>query len=74
MSELEDRRQRAREAAYDADPDSATMYYDRGSIQSAIEVATRVKLTPEIIEAAFTAGATMRARAVLEAAGFEVIE
>lgn len=76
MSELDDRRQRA------------FAEFERGVLDQrvadgaakAIEVATRVTLTPEVIAAAFATGwnksgeAKARARAVLEAAGFEVSE
>lgn len=79
MSEIEDRRQRAREAywnetcAHLADSDCTT------GIEEAIETATRVQLTPEIANAANAPapmhdGGAFRARAVLLAAGFEVIE
>lgn len=72
MSELEDRRQRALEAAHDVDLNDP-----RTDVEVAIEVATQVKLTPEIIEAASPmkwAPGAATARAVLEAAGFEVID
>lgn len=73
----EERRQRAREAFHDASPAMGGDIIDQvhGAAESAIETAIRVKLTPEIIEAAgamrFAPGAAT-ATAVLQAAGFEV--
>ena len=74
-SEVEDRRQRAREAAYDNASDSRF----EDAVEAAIEAATRVQITPEIAAAANAPapmhdGGAFRARAVLEAAGFEVVE
>lgn len=78
MSEIEDRRQRAREAFHDHP--SVDLF---GALGGAIEVATQVKITDEVIDVLFSAGrdsitprATGRAqiRLVLEALGFEVIE
>jgi hypothetical protein len=77
MSEIEARRQRAHEAAWDkARLDDHTEIPD---VDVAVEVATRVKLTPKIIESAGAAdvdidGPELIARLVLEAAGFEVVE
>lgn len=61
MSEIEDRRQRACESAYDARSQRAREAYwdahgleDRmmgRDLQAAIETATRVQITPEAIEA-----------------------
>lgn len=48
MSEIEDRRQRAREAAEDGPYDD---HYTWGDIENAIETATCVRITPEAIEA-----------------------
>lgn len=75
--ELNDRRQRAREAAYDEFGGVDVLTAD--ALQAAIETATRVRITPEIAAAANAPapmhdGGTFRARAVLLAAGFEVIE
>jgi hypothetical protein len=85
--ELTDRRQRAREAFWDA---SAGLMSGAGDgVEAAIEVATRVRITPEIIEAAragWLAASTDRAswteepgprqvgrlEAAFRAAGFEV--
>lgn len=82
-SPLDERRQRAREAGWDA-----TVGWSHEStaraIESAIETATRVKLTPEVIIAygkvLGTGGARWKVSgtsekaliAALEAAGFEV--
>lgn len=86
-SALDERRQRAREAfeaAMSAPSESrlgpllirAKVRQDR-SRDAAIETATRVRITPEIAAAANAPapmhdGGAVRARAVLEAAGFEV--
>ncbi|MFA9272613.1 MAG: hypothetical protein ACEQSX_18050 [Baekduiaceae bacterium] len=48
MSEIEDRRQRAREAAHDAWNNTVS---PRQAVELAIETATRVQITPEAIEA-----------------------
>jgi hypothetical protein len=75
MSALEDRRQAAREAYHDATdlPEKFSQY----GLTDAIETATRVRITPEIIDAAtrvargsWTFGPAVRA--AFEAAGFEV--
>jgi hypothetical protein len=47
MSEIEDRRQRAREAYWD----SGSGRISGDQVGDAIEAATRVKITPEAIEA-----------------------
>ncbi len=76
MSALEERRQRAREAGWDA-----TLGWSQKStqqaIESAIETATRVQITDEAVFRAFTElhrGATARAiiHVALEELGFEV--
>lgn len=79
MSELEDRRQRAREAAQDSG--SVTQSWALGAIDVGIEVATRVKITEDIISAATAAigrgyGASLpkAIEAAFRAAGFEVVE
>lgn len=78
MSALDERRQRAREAAYDAPNGPAS-----GDIEPAIETATRVRITPEIITATLrsvdaspTAAPRYRiaVTAAFRAAGFEVEE
>jgi hypothetical protein len=52
MSALEDRRQAAREAAHDEIGDGCTLRSDAyRAIESAIETATRVRITPEIMNA-----------------------
>jgi hypothetical protein len=75
MSALEDRRQAAREAYHDA-TDPPEKFSDRG-LADAIETATRVRITPEIIEAAYPVlgrylTVEQRLTAAFEAAGFEV--
>jgi len=72
-SPLEDRRQSAREAYWDTN--------DADCLDAALEIATRVKITPEVIDAFIrhpdqyeegdVAGPL---RTAFEAAGFEVIE
>ena len=82
MSEIEDRRQRAREAAYDAVLRTPGYYETRAAIEAAIEAATRVKVTPEAIEAfdverngSMDAGDIPAGlAAALAALGFEVVE
>jgi hypothetical protein len=79
MSALDARRQAAREAYWDV-PGGHTAYPERW-LDVAIETATRVRITPQII-LAFTAAApesltddlTAPFRAAFEAAGFEVVE
>lgn len=80
-NEIDDRRQRAREAFYDtpgcvADPDTA--------LTEAIETATRVQVSPDVAEAyrvrlrellgKQTPSDELVLRAAFEAAGFEVVE
>lgn len=79
LSALDERRQRAREAALDT---SGGVLFD--GIDEAIETATRVKITPEIIEAARLGWASARGNwdsepretsrliAAFRTAGFEV--
>lgn len=88
MSEIDDRRQRAREAAWDEIGDAHTMQHHRDAIESGVIVATQVKITNEAIEAfghAWRAadpsptretGARRRAglTAALTALGLDVIE
>lgn len=77
MSAVDDRRQRAREAGWDAA--GLRDHIEVPNIETAIETATRVKITPEAIAAAY--GSTVRpmslgqrlARALTEL-GFEVEE
>lgn len=73
MSALDDRRQAALEAGEDADP---SLVYTYKSIEVAIETATRVRITPEILGA--TGLPPLAAYAVVHAAfraaGFEVEE
>lgn len=83
MSELDERRQRAREAYWDNggrynDPDG----HPEGA-EAAIETATRVRITPEIAEAACTQAGIGPGNikrmlpiiaAAFRAAGFEVEE
>lgn len=80
-AELADRRQRAREAALDgiADPTNYSMTVSK-AVDAAIETATRVRVTPEIIEAAQGEWPQMTPagwlgtaiEAAFRAAGFEV--
>jgi len=82
MSEIEDRRQRAREAAYDAVSRAPEYYGTRAGVDAAIETATQVKITDEAIEAfdvernGSTDAGDIPAglAAALAALGFEVIE
>lgn len=74
MSEIEARRQRAREAFYDtvAIRDDGDV---RPPIEAAIGAATRVKITAEIVAAVHRPGLLTdedALRAAFEAAGFEV--
>lgn len=79
-NEIEARRQRAREAAYDEVPPigiragSADRLF-RDGVEAAIETATRVKITPEIVEAAELSedyAYVDMIVAAFKAAGFEV--
>ena len=73
MTELDDRRQQAREAFYDTLQDGRV-----DSFNEAIETATRVRITPEIAEAFLTAPGDdpediwEPLRVAFRAAGFEV--
>lgn len=69
---LDDRRQRAREAAYDARMSAAGD--DDVAITVGIETATRVQITSEMLDAMNPAvgNRETRLRAAFEAAGFEV--
>lgn len=74
VSALLDRRQRAREAYWD---DMRGRSLRTEGIEAAIETATRVKVTPEIIEAARAAGEETWSMseiiaAAFRTAGFEV--
>ena len=77
MSALEERRQRAREAFYDAYADG-TFVEVRG-VEECIETATRVQITDEVLIAAIKARREAPdtegiIRAAFLAAGFEVEE
>jgi len=76
MGALEDRRQNARVAASNAATRSPRYYELRAATEAAIEVATRVRITDEVINAfRAQAGNYERGlRAAFETAGFEVIE
>jgi hypothetical protein len=76
---IADRRQRAREAAADECPSPYVVRDAIHDIEAAIEVATQVKITDDIIDAYYndfpaSASAKERATALLRAAGFEVVE
>lgn len=75
MSEIDDRRQRAREAAYDAMAIGDSV--EARAIEAAIETATRVKITREMIQilqilANGGASDVQDLRDIFTAAGFEV--
>jgi len=77
-AELLDRRQRAREAAYDG---SVGHWSTSQAIEQAIETAVRVRVTDEIVEAArdiwpsmTIEGARVALAAAFRVAGFEVEE
>jgi hypothetical protein len=76
---LDDRRQRAREAYYDryALGDNIGGSARKAAVSECIEIATRVRITPEIVAAAEASGdyayVDMLA-AAFRAAGFEVEE
>jgi hypothetical protein len=82
MTSLDDRRQSAREAAHDAATGNTSQYYrDRAALAAAIEAATRVKITPEVIDAFIRSPEDYEhgdvanpLRAAFRAAGFEVVE
>ena len=76
-SEIDDRRQRALESAYD----NADSFNAQGDWQRAIETATQVKLTEDILTAGvqhlpglWRNEVQELAKALFTAAGFEVIE
>lgn len=75
--EIEDRRQRAREAFYD----TAYPFGSGRDMQSALETATQVKITTEMIQSVAVAGqipylyqAEKIIKAFCAAAGFEVVQ
>ncbi|MFA9272612.1 MAG: hypothetical protein ACEQSX_18045 [Baekduiaceae bacterium] len=71
MSEIEDRRQRAREAYWD----SGSGRISGDQVGDAIETATRVRITPEIVAAVHRPDLLTdedALRAAFTAAGFEV--
>lgn len=74
MNEIDDRRQRAREAYADHP-------HEEGDVEDAIEVATQIKLTPEMVGAvheeipgALYGDVVDTIRRFCAVAGFEVIE
>lgn len=77
VSALEERRQRAREAgrdAYDAERDGGAIFED--ALEAAIEAATRVRITLELLAAMDPGVGNRETRliAAFRAAGFEVEE
>lgn len=81
VSPLDDRRQRAREAAHDAATTAAPMYELLAAVDAAVETATRVQITREVeaaVRGAFEDhyGGSVRPiiAAALTALGFEVKE
>lgn len=73
MSAVDDRRQRAREAGWDAA--DLRDHTEVPNIETAIETATRVKITPEIQAAIYGHETDEEAlAAAFRAAGFEVEE
>ena len=74
-SEIQDRRQRAREEYYDVGgaPDARGEY---APIEMSIQVATRVQLTPEMIQILANGGASDRQdlHDIFTLAGFEVVD
>jgi len=72
---LDDRRQRAREAWHDEFETPGTLA-ERGAraVEAAIETATRVKITPEILRSASKGWPVIDeiVKAAFRAAGFEV--
>lgn len=73
---LTDRRQQALAAAYDIDDASVWGGYPHASLTTAIEVATQVKITDDIIDMipATRSDAYDLACDIFRAAGFEVVE
>lgn len=76
LSEGDDRRQRAREAYYDATARRSASEGSAVALEEAIEVATRVKITPEAVTAMDlrTGSREDWLRAALVVLGFEVVE
>lgn len=75
MSEIDDRRQQALAAAYDIDDASVWGGYPHASLTTAIEVATQVKITDDIVRSAYgLIDPREMARVMFAAAGFEVVE
>jgi hypothetical protein len=73
MTALDDRRQSAREAFYDTYADGT--YVEVRGVEEAIEVATRVRITQELIDAySATDNIDDGLRAAFRAAGFEVVD
>lgn len=81
--EIEERRQRAREAAADVNRDPCQV--DRFAVNAAIEAATQVKITDKIVRAGLGIHSVQDARMALPiayrdlakaftAAGFEIID
>jgi hypothetical protein len=75
MTALDDRRQNAREAFWD-DWGGEVMPGSAESFDVAIEVATRVQITPELLATMDPAlgNRERRLKAAFRAAGFEVVE
>ncbi len=80
MSEaVEERRQRAREAGLDAAADDGSELDWGDKIDAAIETATRVQITDDVLHAfwdswALSSSGTAALAAAFRAAGFEVVE
>lgn len=73
MSEIAERRQRAREAYYDRV--NLIESHDERLLDDAIEVATQVKITDDIVRSAYgLIDPREMARVMFAAAGFEVVE
>jgi hypothetical protein len=77
QAEISDRRQRAREAGqdhYDPDRDGGALFAE--CLETAIETATRVRITPEAVEAYIGSPGRIDVAfaAFLSALGFEVVE
>lgn len=76
MTQLDDRRQRAREAYYDRV--DLPERHEPAALDEAIETATRVRITPEIMRAATNVSSIVLTEQALEAAfaaaGFDVEE
>ncbi len=76
MSEIDDRRERATEAAETADTGLTGEGYSWSAVVAGIETATRVRITPELLATMDPAigNRETRLRAAFRAAGFEVEE